>query len=305
MDCCQPGRGQLRSEGESQDDVDSAWAVLPSSFSEWLGLRTHKEALDYKRPLQLRQERDEAKRYASPLSRVAKCARCALRAGNQLTERANASGVNPRSAALHRSGQNFFRRGTQAWAQEELRLRNMTSALLLIALGPRGAEHECDRATVTQTTRKFDEIFGKKIAHEPLFQAILGAGSDKIEAMNIRNKFSMQRDFVSDNRILIDCTRPRLSTLEFIVVQNKRNQQTHYLVNFGFAAEVCPDELIHYLVGKNGFAHLDPRRITVQGQDKETVEWRSAVQVQNMLTHNAEQNRKREASHAQDPRFIL
>ena len=188
------------------------------------------------------------------------------------------------------------------WAQEDLRLRNMTSALLLVALGPRGAEHEPDLATVAQTTRKFHEIFGKSLAHEPLFQSIFGAGSDKIEALNIRNKFSMQKNFVSDGRILIDCARPRLSTLEFMVVQNKQNFHTHYLVNFNFSPEECPSSLLKYLVGKNSFAHLDPRRITVQGQDKETVEWRSAAHVQKMLAHNALHNRKREESHAQDPR---
>jgi hypothetical protein len=73
MDCCQPGRGQHRiaaGQGEAHADVDSPWAALPSSFSEWLGLRaSKKETLIYKRPVQLRQERDEAKRRcASPPS---------------------------------------------------------------------------------------------------------------------------------------------------------------------------------------------------------------------------------------------
>ena len=54
--CCHAGQMSASEKPNGDGERDPF-----SEFAEWIGL-TKKEVLDYKRPVQLRKERDEAKR---------------------------------------------------------------------------------------------------------------------------------------------------------------------------------------------------------------------------------------------------
>lgn len=61
MDCCHAGRANMSTGGDLNADGNHDLFAF-SSFSEWLGLRQKTEVPDYKRPVQLRKEREAAMR---------------------------------------------------------------------------------------------------------------------------------------------------------------------------------------------------------------------------------------------------